>query len=318
MGISVIIPVYNAEAFLKEAVYSALGITHVRQIILIEDNSPDNCLSVCYELQQQHPDIIEVYTHPGRQQRGAGASRNLGIEKVNQPLLAFLDADDYYLPNRFDYPLEILDQYPGMDYVVSPSQLEPDFISKTGRIRMMGEEANNAAQYLFPALLTERHGYFDTNSIIIRTDSLRRLSKFFDPRLALHQDSELWLRIAYKLKGCAENKTLPGSIVRRHSKNRVTHTNASSLALYWEVVWAEFQKTNIPSQLLQFIHLKRKYYHYLEQRSILSHYYALSMRIFESTVLNPVHKWHDLLEREDFPYMVETTFLEEKEPVLFI
>lgn len=315
MGISVIIPVYNAEAFVKDAVESALRIKEVRQIILIEDCSPDNCLAICQDLEQQYSGIVELHSHPGREQRGAGASRNLGIEKVREQFVAFLDADDYYLPHRFVYPLEILSQRPEIDYVVSPSQLEEDYKNRTEQYTMMGEEANNASSYLFPALLTERYGYFDTNSIIIRSESLKRLSKFFNSHLALHQDSELWLRIAYKLRGYAENLTLPGSIVRRHSKNRVTHTNADSLSQYWDVVSAEFQRFVLPGKLSRFIHLRKKHYRYLKEKSILSYWYLLYMKFYDSVVLSRMNQWNTLLEnRYTLPEMAPA--MDEHNPII--
>ncbi len=299
MGISVIIPVYNAEEFVADAVRSALRIHQVRQIILVEDRSPDNCLAICQALVKEHPDIVELHTHPGRQQRGAGASRNLGIAHAREQFIAFLDADDYYLPHRFAYPLEILAQQPEIDYVVSPSQLERDYQPGNAQYTMMDEVANNAQGYLFPALLTERYGYFDTNSIIIRADSLKRLSKLFNPSLALHQDSELWLRIAYKLRGYAENVTLPGSIVRRHSKNRVTHTNAASLAQYWDVVSAEFQRFVLPRKLTRFIRIRRQHYRYLKDKSVLSYWYLLYMRFYDSVVLSRMRHWSPLLENRN-------------------
>lgn len=296
MGITVIIPVYNAEEFVRKAVESALRIKEVRQVVLVEDRSPDNCFAICKALEQQYPDIVEVHTHPDHQQKGAGASRNLGIEKATQPFIAFLDADDYYLPHRFVYALDILSNRPEIDYVVSPSQLESDYQNGTAHYTMMGEEANNASGYLFPALLTERYGYFDTNSIVIRSDSLKRLSKLFNPRLSLHQDSELWLRITYKLQGYAENVTLPGSVVRRHSKNRVTHTNAHSLSLYWDVVANEFQRFVLPSKLNRFIRLRKKHYRYLKDRSVLSYWYLIYMHFYDSFVLSRLHHWNALLE----------------------
>src|SRR5690606_17372782 len=45
--------------------------------------------------------------HPGNQNRGAGASRNLGLEMATQEFIAFLDTDDYFLPNRFEFEKEM-------------------------------------------------------------------------------------------------------------------------------------------------------------------------------------------------------------------
>src|SRR5690606_20556783 len=50
---------------------------------------------------------IKLYTHPNHENRGAGASRNLGIEKAQCDYIAFLDADDFFAPNRFNKTAEI-------------------------------------------------------------------------------------------------------------------------------------------------------------------------------------------------------------------
>lgn len=288
MGISVIIPVYNAEEFIQEAVLSALQIKDVQQIILVEDTSPDNCLAICQELQSTYSHIIELYTHPERECQGAAASRNLGISKATGEYIAFLDADDYYLPNRFDRALQIFEEQPLVEYVVSPSQLEDDYLNGMAHYTMMGEDANNMSYNLFAALLTERHGYFDTNSIIIRHESLKKLAVLFNPSLKLHQDSELWLRIAYQLKGLTENETLPGSVVRRHGKNRITHKNAFSLSLYWRIVSTEFKSRSLSRHLNWFIKLRKKHYKYLEEGSMLSYWYWMGMKLFDSVFLSRI------------------------------
>jgi len=64
MKVSVIIPVYNAEKFVRNAVASALFHEEVKEIILVEDNSPDNALAVCQELALEN-DRVRLYQHPG-------------------------------------------------------------------------------------------------------------------------------------------------------------------------------------------------------------------------------------------------------------
>ncbi|GAF72464.1 unnamed protein product, partial [marine sediment metagenome] len=100
MDVSVIIPVYNAERFVREAVESALAQEETAEIILVEDGSPDNCWDICQLLAVQHAKITAI-RHADRKNHGAGASRNLGIRNSHCEYVAFLDADDLYLPNRF-------------------------------------------------------------------------------------------------------------------------------------------------------------------------------------------------------------------------
>ncbi len=111
LQVSVIIPVYNAESFLKEAVFSALQQPETAEVILIEDGSSDDSLKVCQNLAEQY-DQVKLFQHPQGVNLGAGASRNLGIEKASSDWIAFLDADDYYLPNRFHQLAVVLKQRP--------------------------------------------------------------------------------------------------------------------------------------------------------------------------------------------------------------
>ena len=106
MDISVIIPVYNAATFLHKAVESAVNLDEVKEILLVEDASTDNSLELCRTLQTEYSKV-KLFQHPDHGNHGAGATRNLGLEKASQEFIAFLDADDYYLPNRFEAEKEI-------------------------------------------------------------------------------------------------------------------------------------------------------------------------------------------------------------------
>ena len=106
MKISVITPVYNAEKYITQAVESALQFPELYEIILVEDKSPDNALEVCKKLAEKH-DRVKLFQHPDKGNHGAGASRNLGMKNATGDFIAFLDADDYYLPNRFDAEREL-------------------------------------------------------------------------------------------------------------------------------------------------------------------------------------------------------------------
>lgn len=65
MKISVIIPVYNAEKYIEKAVESALQFDEVFEVLLIEDQSPDNALAVCKRLADQY-ERIKLFQHPDK------------------------------------------------------------------------------------------------------------------------------------------------------------------------------------------------------------------------------------------------------------
>ena len=130
MEISVIIPVYNAEQYVHDAVQSALKQPETSEVLLVEDCSPDNSLKICRELEKKYKKV-KLLRHPGGKNLGAGASRNLGIKKAGFDFIAFLDADDYYLDERFCKAGELFKSFPDIDGVYE--SVGVDFLSETGK-----------------------------------------------------------------------------------------------------------------------------------------------------------------------------------------
>ena len=111
MKVSVIVPVYNAEEWLTDTVSSIVTQEYVHEVILSEDGSGDNSLAVCAALAEANPKV-KLVRHPDGKNHGAGASRNLGVLNAQCDFIAFLDADDICLPNRFHQPMSVLKQNP--------------------------------------------------------------------------------------------------------------------------------------------------------------------------------------------------------------
>ena len=116
MKISVVIPVFNAEKYVEDAVVSALEQPETAEVILVEDGSRDRSLEVCERLARDAHQVT-LLRHPSGTNRGAGAARNLGILNASYDFVAFLDADDYYLPDRFSYAADIFGQDQRVDGV---------------------------------------------------------------------------------------------------------------------------------------------------------------------------------------------------------
>jgi len=97
--ISVVMPVYNGEKFLREAIESILNQTYKDfEFLIIYDESADNTLSIIQEFQKQDERVVLVY---GDGERIIGAL-NKGIEKSEGKYIARMDADDISLPTRFE------------------------------------------------------------------------------------------------------------------------------------------------------------------------------------------------------------------------
>lgn len=105
--IAVIIPVYNNSFSIATTLSSALQQTFTDfEVIIINDGSTDQSLKI---IEQYTDDRISIYT---QENKGVSAARNLGIEKATAPYIAFLDADDFWLPNHLEELYLLIQDFP--------------------------------------------------------------------------------------------------------------------------------------------------------------------------------------------------------------
>lgn len=101
VAVSVIVPVYNSLSSINRCVFSLISQTlSSLEVILINDCSTDETLTVLEEWQKQCPDKIRVFTTD--RNRGAGGARNLGIEKAQGKYIGFVDSDDYVESSMYE------------------------------------------------------------------------------------------------------------------------------------------------------------------------------------------------------------------------
>jgi glycosyltransferase involved in cell wall biosynthesis len=129
-SISVIIPVYNGERFLAEAIGSVLDQTLLpTEIIVVDDGSTDGTAAIVTHLAASAPlPIRYVY----QENRGASAARNAGIQLAQSIVLAFQDADDLWLPQKQVLQLALLEADPPADIVTGLTQQFADAAFPSG------------------------------------------------------------------------------------------------------------------------------------------------------------------------------------------
>lgn len=270
MKISVIIPVYNAEKYVSQAVESALQFEEVCEVILVEDCSPDNALQVCRKLTEKYS-RVKLYQHPDKKNHGAGATRNLGIEMADGDFIAFLDADDYYLPNRFNAEKELFKD-PKVEGVYGAigvhyySEKAKEQYYKIFGDRLTTVYKRHPPEEVFPGQLNMKgtFGLFSIDALTIRKSSLKKMDCFLKTHLKLHQDTEFLFRLSYYLR------LYPGILHKAvavrgvHENNRITKVDtkkinpATTRVLLWKEVdeWAQKENT-IPEHIK--IHINRVY-----------------------------------------------------------
>lgn len=142
--VSVVIIFLNAGKFLGVAIESVFTQTYEQwELLLVDDGSTDSSTEIAQRYAKQKPGQVHYLEHPEHRNCGKGASRNLGIYNAKGDYLAFLDADDIWLPHKLKEQVTSLDKYEkvGMLYgktlywyswTQDPVDSQRDFIPKLG------------------------------------------------------------------------------------------------------------------------------------------------------------------------------------------
>ena len=97
--ISIIVPVYNAEPYLRRCIDSILAQTFTDfECILIDDGSPDNCPIICDEYAEKDNRVVVIH----QDNRGSAATRNIGLFKAQGEWVGFVDSDDWIEHDMFE------------------------------------------------------------------------------------------------------------------------------------------------------------------------------------------------------------------------
>ena len=106
--ISVIVPVYNSEKYLKRCIDSILNQTYKAiELILVDDGSPDNCGKICDEYAKKDKRVRVIH----KTNAGVSAARNSGLEIALGNYATFVDSDDYIEPEMYSNMMEKVHQY---------------------------------------------------------------------------------------------------------------------------------------------------------------------------------------------------------------
>lgn len=110
-GISVIIPAFNREAYVAEAIESALGQTcPPEEIVVVDDGSTDRTAEIARSFEKRVRCISQ-------ENLGCGAARNAGLKEARGSFIAFLDSDDVWLERKLEIQLAYLRAHPEIDMV---------------------------------------------------------------------------------------------------------------------------------------------------------------------------------------------------------
>jgi glycosyltransferase involved in cell wall biosynthesis len=235
MLVSIIMPTYNSANTLDDAVRSVLAQDYTLwELVIIDDQSSDKSLEIAETYAVIDPRISVLRTG---QNVGSGGARNVGIDSSKGQLIAFLDSDDLWLPNKLDVQVKMFSDN-RVSFVCSAYQR---FNSVTHKTKNVG----------VPRLITFRDllktNYIGCLTVVLRRDAFNNL-KF--PEMRKRQDYALWL----SLIRTGGNVHCSNHVLARyrHGHESTTSNKVGSVMSTWKV-YREFLQLKFPSSIFCFL-----------------------------------------------------------------
>ncbi|GAA4903525.1 glycosyltransferase family A protein [Mucilaginibacter defluvii] len=247
MKFSVIIPTYNRPAFLKEALQSVAEQTYTDyEVVVINDHQPDQeeVDRVCAQFEK-----VRVIHH--EQSKGGNAARNTGIKNSDGSLIAFLDDDDLWLPNKLEEHYKTHNSAPEIGLVYS------NCIMFSDESPALSEAKRDLPTDVLNAMRKGDFCPITTTSVTVTKKAIEE-SGLFDENLVSFQDWDMWFRIAHQYKFAHIDKSLIK--FREHFGERTSKSIDKRLKGLGQVV--QKWKAKVDMSAFNKIFLRRTYYFY--------------------------------------------------------
>ncbi len=222
--VSVIMPVYNAEKYLKEAIDSILQQTFTDfELLIFNDGSTDNSLKII----NSYTDDRIILAYNG-ENKGYVAHLNEGIRIARGKYIARMDADDVSLPDRFEKQIEFLEKK--TEYIMCGSR-----VLLTGKdnyeldLPIEDDEIRLKMLYINP---------FAHSSVMIRANILKENFLYYQERYMPAEDYNLWIRLVdygklYNIKKTLLIYRVHGNNISFKKKNEQQKVNEKEMQLYY-------------------------------------------------------------------------------------
>lgn len=208
--VSVIVPVYNAQKYLPESIRSILAQTYTDyELIIVDDGSTDQSVSVIKNFQKKHPDKITLIQ---KENGGPASARNVGIKAAAGEYIAFNDADDLWLRSKLQRQLAFFEVQSPEVGIVYTERLNFDH---EGLYLVSKHRQKFAKGSIYRELL--KSNFIPNNSVMVRRKCFDVVG-LFDESLGIIEDYDMWLRIALKYQISFLPEVL--SLYRLHPEGR--------------------------------------------------------------------------------------------------
>jgi cellulose synthase/poly-beta-1,6-N-acetylglucosamine synthase-like glycosyltransferase len=186
--IAVILPCYNVEGYLQRSLSSAIAQSYSDfHIYAVNDGSTDHTLQILEANSHLCSFVTQLHTGPA-------AARNRAIQMSSSPFVAFLDADDEWLPTKLERQIAFLRADPTLGLVCSLCRISGPTVQSSGLLPAVSAPHSGR---LFQRLI--RNCFIFTPTVVVRRSCLEDVG-LFNESLLTSEDFNLWLRIAARWK----------------------------------------------------------------------------------------------------------------------
>ena len=194
MKISAIIPTYNNQNFIVDAITSIQKQSHpVDEIIIIDDGSTDST-------EQTITSLPYPVRYIKQKNQGPSAARNKGIQLAQGDWIAFLDADDQWTIDKIEKQIAVLKQNPELHLIAGDMQeigtdnkiITPSVLAKHNLLAQFQAHPGSSIQNALTKLVHKN--FIPTGSVLVKHSTLIE-ADMFNPRIRFGEDLELWAKI---------------------------------------------------------------------------------------------------------------------------
>src|SRR5437867_1279561 len=202
--VSAIIIFFNEEKFLQEAIESVWSQTYDNwELLLVDDGSSDASTQIALQYASQYPEKVRYLEHHGHKNQGMSASRNLGIRHAEGKYIAFLDADDVWLPKILEEQLAILEAHPAAALVYGPIQWWYSWTGNPEDIRQdhlhaLSTPTNTLVKPPTPLIQCLQGQGLKPSGYLIRRETVEEVGGFEEAFRGLNEDQVFCAKVCLK------------------------------------------------------------------------------------------------------------------------
>lgn len=197
--VSVIIPCYNNEKTIEQAVCSVLSDDHKNlEVIVVNDGSTDGCLDILKRLKTEHSEQITLVDQANN---GANSARNKGLSLASGEYLQFLDADDYLVNSKLSKSVSLMNKDSNLCCVYSNGEME--------KTHALIEASHKNTHRIAEKEFSEFTFGMNTNMPVWKTQFLRDTNELWDEDLSCWHETDYFFRLLIQVKSSKQVQHLP-------------------------------------------------------------------------------------------------------------